>query len=119
MTSDLDLQSRAGLPKALRVLVAEYPRTGWQQHPNFNGMVQFLLERHLMFRKLVHALETDHAVMGDLLQGMAEVANAVLGGGEVGVFSAELDAFGALLARNLVDEEELIVPVILASGFAG
>lgn len=59
MTSDLDLQSRAGLPKALRVLVAEYPRTGWQQHPNFNGMVQFWLERHLMFRKLVHALEMD------------------------------------------------------------
>lgn len=180
MTDDLTLQSRAGLPDALRVLVAEYPRTGWQQHPNFNGMVQFWLERHMMFRKLLNALdmdvravldrnmefdqyaprlsryggmlinelhnhhhvednhyfpqlvkldarvergfdvlEADHNAMDGLLNGMTNAANAVLNGGELGAFATHLDGFGKLLNRHLEDEEEIIVPVILASGFQG
>lgn len=64
-------------------------------------------------------LKPDYAVMDGLLHGMAEVANAALGGGEVGVFSVQLEAFGALLNRHLEDEEDIIVPVILTSGFAG
>lgn len=180
MTDDLNLQSRTGLPDALRVLVAQYPRTGWQHHSNFNGMVQFWLERHMMFRKLLNALEmdvrsvldrnmefdqyaprlsryggmlinelhnhhhiedhhyfpqlmkldarvergfdvleADHNAMDGLLNGMANAANTVLGGGEPGDFATQLDSFGALLNRHLEDEEEIVVPVILASGFQG
>ena len=180
MTDDLTLAHRSGLPDALRVLVEMYPRTGWQTHANFNGMVQFWLERHLMFRRLLAALETDvqavldrnmsfdhyaprlsryggmllnelhshhhiedshyfpqlveldtqvtrgfdlldadHHAMDGLLIGMGEAANAVLQGAEVGVFARRLDAFAGLLNRHLVDEEEIVVPVILSTGFDG
>ena len=53
---DLALDARDGLPDALRVLVAAYPRAGWQGHGNFGGMVRFWLERHAMFRDLTGRL---------------------------------------------------------------
>ena len=178
--NDLTLADRPGLPEALRVLVAEFPRTGWQTHPNFGGMVEFWLQRHLMFRQLTdlltsdaerlaaHALarpeydrrlahyagtllnelhghhriedqhyfprlvgidrrvergfdllESDHAEMDGLLHGMAAQANAVLQGGEAGPFADAARGFGHMLDRHLTDEEDIIVPVILKSGFAG
>lgn len=64
-------------------------------------------------------LDSDHNAMDELLQNMANAANAVLQGGEPGLFSDQLDSFGALLNRHLTDEEEIIVPVILKSGFNG
>lgn len=176
----LALGVRDGLPDALRVLVREFPKTGWQTHPNFGQMVQFWLQRHAMFRQLLDVLESDvqgvmdkqidtqayaprlsrfagmllnslhehhhieddhyfpllvkldsrieqgfdlleadHQAMDGLLQNLANGANAVLQGGEPGVFSGQLDAFGRLLNRHLTDEEEIIVPVILKSGFNG
>jgi len=180
MSQDLSLTTRTGLPDALRVLVAEYPRSGWQAHQNFNGMVEFWLDRHLMFRRLLTEmendvralldknmafdryaprlsryggmllnelhnhhqiedghyfprlekldpratrgfalLEADHGEMDGLLNEMANAANAVLQGGEPGAFATHLHGFGALLNRHLEDEEEIIVPVILKSGFQG
>lgn len=56
---DLALDSRAGLPDALRVLCADFPREGWQAHPHFSQMVQFWIERHLIFRKLADILIED------------------------------------------------------------
>jgi len=56
---DLLLANRSGLPEPLRVLLADYPRIGWEAHPNFSGLVQFWLERHLNFRKLCEVLTTD------------------------------------------------------------
>ena len=64
-------------------------------------------------------LEADHAEMDGLLHGFAEGANAVLQGGEPGRFLDQLEQFGGLLDRHLVDEEEIIVPVILHTGFRG
>ncbi|TNF57218.1 MAG: hemerythrin domain-containing protein [Rhodobacteraceae bacterium] len=174
------LDTRTGLPEALRVLVQEYPRTGWQTHRNFNGLVQFWMERHMMFRQLVtiltedvqalsdrrmdhgryaprlsrfagtllnelhghHGIEDhhyfprlvridrraeqgfalldrDHHAMDGHLHAMAEAANAVLKGGEPGPFAERLDAFARMLNRHLDDEEDIVVPVILASGFQG
>lgn len=55
----LALAERSGLPDALRVLLEQYPREGWEVHPHFTGMVQFWLERHMMFRKLHEMLSTD------------------------------------------------------------
>jgi hypothetical protein len=52
MSDPLALDTRTGLPDALRVLVEKYPREGWEGHPNFNGLTRFWLERHLMFRRL-------------------------------------------------------------------
>jgi iron-sulfur cluster repair protein YtfE (RIC family) len=63
--SDLDLKARAGLPDALRVLLEEHPREAWEAHPNFSGLVQFWLERHMMFRRLLDLLEEDAKALRD------------------------------------------------------
>lgn len=55
----LALASREGLPDALRVLLSEYPKLAWQAHPNFSGLVEFWLERHMMFRRLFEHLQSD------------------------------------------------------------
>lgn len=177
---DLSLSTRAGLPDPLRVLVEEIPRDAWQAHPGFGGLIEFWLERHLLFRRLLTTmeadvqalmdrrigfdsyaprlsrfagllvnelhghhriedqhyfpqiarfdprietgfdlLEADHQQMDGLLHDMAGAANAVLQGGTPGVFSDHLAGFEQLLIRHLIDEEELVVPVILKSGFGG
>ena len=51
--TDLSLDLRTGLPEALRVLLADYPREAWEADPQFHGLVSFWLERHMMFRKLM------------------------------------------------------------------
>jgi len=64
-TGELALDARAALPDALRVLLRDYPRAAWQAHPNFTGLVQFWLERHLAFRQMLDALEGDVQVRLD------------------------------------------------------
>lgn len=64
-------------------------------------------------------LESDHETMDGLLHDMAQWANAVLQGGETGVFLDRLNGFAHLLERHLTDEEEIVVPVILDTGFNG
>lgn len=56
---DLALGSRAGLPDALRVLLARYPRAAWDADPGFSGTVRFWLDRHMMFRSLGDRLAAD------------------------------------------------------------
>jgi hemerythrin-like domain-containing protein len=53
MDNELALINRDGLPDALRVLLAEYPRAGWENDPGFDGLIRFWLDRHLMFRRLM------------------------------------------------------------------
>ena len=53
---DLALDRRHGLPDALRALLADYPRTDWTVHRNFDGLVSFWLDRHLAFRDLTAAM---------------------------------------------------------------
>ncbi|MEM9344553.1 MAG: hemerythrin domain-containing protein [Pseudomonadota bacterium] len=50
------LETRNGLPDALRVLVTEYPREGWEAHPNFTDLTRFWLDRHIMFREVIKRL---------------------------------------------------------------
>lgn len=64
-------------------------------------------------------LDADHHAMDNALHDLAEGANAVLKGGPPGAFGDRLDVFAQLLDRHLTDEEDLIVPVILRSGFRG
>jgi iron-sulfur cluster repair protein YtfE (RIC family) len=52
----LGLTNRQGLPDALQVLLHEYPRDLWQEHRNFDGLIRFWLERHLMFRRILEQL---------------------------------------------------------------
>ena len=66
-------------------------------------------------------LEADHQAMDGLLKGFADQANLVLNGdaAAVGPFLDRVVDFERLLKRHLTDEEELIVPVILSTGFDG
>lgn len=176
----LALDQRDSLPDSLRVLADAYPRGEWESHENFNQMIQFWMQRHMMFRQLVtllnkdaenlmdrkigfqdyaprlshyagsllnelhghhhiedahyfpqlitldrriekafDLLESDHQAMDGLLHGMANGANAVLQGGEIGTFRDTLTDFSTLLERHLTDEEDIVVPVVLETGFQG
>jgi hypothetical protein len=181
---ELGLDRRAGLPDALRVLLAEYPREGWEVHPNFTALTAFWLDRHLGFRRMqgllldetrafiggdreplayagglvrlagrflneLHGhhsiedhhyfpalealdarlstgftlLDADHHAIDPLLHAMAERANALLAAirdgaptaDPAGRLEADLARFAGFLDRHLTDEEEIVVPVILAN----
>lgn len=62
---DIELTTRAGLPPALRALREAYPREGWPAHANFNGLVSFWMDRHLMFRNLCEVLREDAEALLD------------------------------------------------------
>lgn len=184
------LERRAGLPDALRVLLEAYPRAGWESHRQFDGLVRFWLERHMMFRRLVEhlqqeaearidghlspdrhlagvarfggllvqelhghhmiedhhyfpvlerrdlrlaygfaLLDADHHALDAELGAFTAAANAALQAGKdsrtdsardaVGRYLEALARLDRLLDRHLVDEEELVVPVILKYGTAG
>ncbi len=59
LADTLALESRTGLPEALKVLLEAHPRAGWGSDPGFDGLVRFWLERHLMFRRMLAALTED------------------------------------------------------------
>lgn len=180
--SDLTLETRAGLPDALRVLLAEYPREAWEADPGFSELIRFWLDRHLMFRRILEALsaeaekrldrqsdparyaahlarfgsmfvgelhahhsiedyqyfprlkgldprlsrafdilDKDHHALDAHLERFTEDANSTLqaisGGAEArdetGAILHGLRRFEGFLDRHLVDEEEVIVPVLL------
>jgi iron-sulfur cluster repair protein YtfE (RIC family) len=183
----LALETRTGLPDALRVLVDDLPRAAWAQHPDFYGLVSFWLDRHLMFRKLMDhmaveteamldkrrdpvafaqgvarhggmfveqlhghhqiedqhyfpllaqrdarivagfdLLDADHHALDGHIARFVEGANGAISGAQgadplvaAEGFRAGLAAMQRLLDRHLVDEEELIVPVILTYGVQG
>lgn len=64
---NLDLDTRTGWPKSLRVLLDQYPREIWQGHANLGDMAQFWLERHDMFRELGRSLT---AATGEFREGL-------------------------------------------------
>jgi hypothetical protein len=69
---DLTLESRTGLPDALRVLLADYPREAWEADPNFAGLVSMWLDRHLFFRRVLGTLrEEAEALLDDRLDPLA------------------------------------------------
>lgn len=184
---DLALDARAGLPDALRALLAEHPRPGWQADPNFGGLVSFWLDRHLQFRRLmalmredaqglldrdadprafgarlsrlggrflqeIHGhhtiedahffplltrqerslergfdmLERDHHDLDAHLDAFTGAANGALRAldrpddlrTQGGLLLASLATLDRFLDRHLVDEEDLVVPVLLRDGEA-
>lgn len=183
--SPTDLQTRQDLPDALKALLREYPRDNWETHPNFNGLVRFWLDRHMMFRRILATLteeatqrldgnidpqqylsnlsrlgsmfvgelhghhniedmhyfpilaqkdhrisigfdilETDHHALDAVLNNYVEDANAALrasdaSNDETGKLLETTQDLGRLLHRHLLDEEDLVVPVILKHGAGG
>ncbi|NNE52780.1 MAG: hemerythrin domain-containing protein [Sulfitobacter sp.] len=183
--TSLALDLRRGLPDALRVLLAEYPRTGWEGDPGYTGLIQFWLDRHMMFRRILEALQErteglrdgkldpvrfrqqlarlggtfvqelhghhsiedmhyfpilaqkdsriadgfalldrDHHALDGHLNRFVEKVNDALQAKDTdkrafGRFHEELNHLDRLLDRHLIDEEELVVPVILKYGANG
>jgi hemerythrin-like domain-containing protein len=81
------LETRQGLPDALKTLLQDYPRDAWDGHANFGGLVAFWLERHLMFRRLLEAMQGDAQAAVDRALDpqlhharLARFGNAILGG---------------------------------------
>ncbi len=54
-----DLASRIRLPPDLVTLLAEWPRSGWSDVPEFEGLASFWLDRHLGFRQLLGTIRQD------------------------------------------------------------
>jgi iron-sulfur cluster repair protein YtfE (RIC family) len=73
MTS-LALATRSGLPAEYQVILADYPRAGWPDHRDFNGLAAFWLDRHLAFRQTLQSLTAD--AHSRLDQGLAPQAYA-------------------------------------------
>lgn len=184
---NIDLENRKVLPQALRVLMEEFPREGWQSNERFDGLISFWLEKHMMFRKLMKAmisdsqqmidgnldpqqfqkqlsryggtfvsglhghhqiedahyfpvlekmdarlgrgfeiLDADHHALDRYLENFTNSANNVLQQNPlskdnqfVGELNDALLEFNKILDRHLVDEEELVVPVLLKYGMQG
>ena len=186
--TELALETRAGLPEALRVLLQDYPREAWESDPHFSGLIRFWLDRHLMFRRLVATMRTeaeqaldrameervfgahlsrygsmfigelhghhsiedahyfpvmktldsriergfdildhDHHAIDRHLGEFTDVANRALSSiaeskpatDEIAAFRKWLVRVEGFLDRHLVDEEELVVPVLLKYAPAG
>ena len=66
--TDFKLDARTGLPDALRVLLAEFPRQDWQGHQHFSGLISFWLDRHMLFRQIMAAMDehTQQVMDGNL-----------------------------------------------------
>ena len=57
LSPELSLDTRAGWPADLRLLIDRYPREVWSGHTNLGAMAQFWLQRHDMFREIAATLE--------------------------------------------------------------
>lgn len=57
--TDFPLDLREGLPDDQRYLLDELPRLTWQEHPRFNGLTAFWIQRHMLFRKLLKVMISD------------------------------------------------------------
>lgn len=73
----LALEDRDELPEALRVLLAEHPRESWESDPNFNGLISFWLDRHMMFRKLGTLMQSEAQSLLDNKTDSARFAQAI------------------------------------------
>jgi hemerythrin-like domain-containing protein len=56
---DFKLETRLGLPEAMRVMLAEYPREAWEADPHFSGLVEFWLQMHQGFRQGLAVMRGD------------------------------------------------------------
>jgi hemerythrin-like domain-containing protein len=83
-----EILSRQGLPQDMQILLGDYPREAWPNHPNFARSIQNWLEAHQMFRDLAELVETETQVF----LNKDRQANA---------YAARLGQYGDLLIRNL------------------
>lgn len=82
------LAGRDGLPEALRVLLAEYPREGWEADPSFGELIRFWLDRHVMFRRILAAMTERTEATADVVLDPRR-------------FGAELSRLGSMFVGEL------------------
>jgi hypothetical protein len=82
------LQLREGLPDDMRVLLRDYPREAWPDHPHFARSIQNWMGAHQMFRQLGEITRTDAERFADDKVSTDR-------------FAGRLSYYGDLLVRNL------------------
>lgn len=103
--SDLALATRLHLPAEYQLILADYPREGWQGHADFNGLAAFWLDRHLDFRQVLQRLraEAEARIDGSLAPEVYATRLQRLGSsflnGLIGHHQIEDDAYFPELAR--------------------
>jgi hypothetical protein len=90
----LPLATRDGLPDALRVMLADFPRDGWSAHRDFNGLAAFWLDRHLGFRRVMGLLQADAQALIDARMGAQD-------------WGRRLTRFGSGLLGDLVGHHQI------------
>ncbi len=50
--TDIDIATRKGLPVEMQLLLKDYPREAWPDHPDFARSIRNWLGAHAMFRRL-------------------------------------------------------------------
>ncbi len=83
-----NIQTRQGLPPKMQVLLREYPREAWPDHPNFARSIRNWMGAHEMFRQL-----------GEI--AVSETELYLTKGREPDAFAARLSEYGNLLVHNL------------------
>ncbi|GGE47693.1 cation-binding protein [Actibacterium pelagium] len=86
MTHTIDV--RQGLPPEMQVLLRDYPRDAWPDHPNFARSIRNWMGAHHMFRQL-----------GEIATGETELY--LTKGRAPEDYAVRLSEFGNLLVRNL------------------
>jgi iron-sulfur cluster repair protein YtfE (RIC family) len=103
--TNLALATRSDLPPEFRLILSEYPRAGWHNHLDFNGLAAFWLDRHLGFRHILVALTDDAQARIDRklapevhAQRLSRLGSRLLGD-LIGHHQIEDDAYFPELAR--------------------
>ena len=91
---DQSLTQHTALPEEFRLILSDLPRSDWSDHPDFNGLAAFWLDRHLAFRRLLDALELDAKARID--GGMAAEA-----------YAARLSRLGSQLLGDLIGHHQI------------
>lgn len=86
--SNIQLASRQALPQDMGLLLRDYPRDAWPDHPNFARSIQNWMGAHQMFRQLGDVTRSETEMYLD----RARDAND---------FAGRLSVYGNLLVRNL------------------
>lgn len=81
-------QVRTGLPKDMQVLLRDYPRDAWPDHPNFARSIQNWMGAHDMFRNLSELNQKETELYLTKSRDPQE-------------FAGRLSFYGDLLVRNL------------------
>jgi hemerythrin-like domain-containing protein len=91
---DFALATRLHLPTEYQLILADYPREGWQGHADFNGLAAFWLDRHLDFRQVLQQLRTEAEARID-------------GSVEPAAYAARLQQSGSRFLNGLIGHHQI------------